>query len=189
MTQDKFIEEHIAVYNAADPSEWLHIPLRLSFGNLPSFVASTYGRSTATFNTLEEQVLLLIRDTRSVPISSLSNGPLVLAPLLQDEYSHISIVSTSEATLYMRYVYIVNELIYFSFREYAGETHRQLALLLFKYSFFNFILFYLRKPILMVPLSKKVHSVQPALCHRGRTGGYHRIYCHSSPLSGCLGKL
>lgn len=136
--KDKFIEEHISVYNAIDPNEWFHIPLRLTFGTLHPYVMSSYGRSTTTFNTLEELVLLLIRDCRSFhPPGSFALRPRVspgwvVAQQKGTNERRLHVVDPIEVTLYLRYVYIANELVYFSLREYAGEAHRQLAILLFR---------------------------------------------------------
>jgi len=206
LRREKYIQEHMTIYNRRRPSEKYWLILKLSFGNLTSFQSAS-GSKTA-FSHLESAVAKLLRDLSAFPkaflvpppnhssssssndISSLppprlsAMSPPISSNILSSSASSstsssssslpLPIPSSSSAIipssipttadslnlssndiqkandLHFRYLYVIDQIIWYGTREQSSENYLQLGQLLFS-SIFSYPIFKEMAPAFLKP--------------------------------------
>ncbi|ORX51768.1 hypothetical protein BCR36DRAFT_582810 [Piromyces finnis] len=124
--RDKYLQEHLTIYNKKRPTEKVWIVLKMSFGNIIDFQSSSVQKSA--YNVLECRIIRLLREIdRYIEVSKSST-------LKDHSNSNNAMVNTSN--LYFKYHYLVDQLIYYGTREHSGDESFRLAILLFSSLFF-----------------------------------------------------
>ncbi|RKO93087.1 hypothetical protein BDK51DRAFT_24729, partial [Blyttiomyces helicus] len=123
LRREKYILEHVTVYNKRRPSEKRFIRLKLQFGFLSQFESASGSRRSHSI--LEGRIVRFLRD--------IEINPLILTFPLDDSLGEDTGTRLADrsADMYFKYVYIVDQLIHYGTREHAAENYMHLANLLF----------------------------------------------------------
>ncbi|ORY06684.1 hypothetical protein LY90DRAFT_678342 [Neocallimastix californiae] len=119
--RDKYLQEHLTIYNRKRPTEKVWIVLKLSFGNIIDFQSSSVQKSS--YKALECRIIRLLREINRYVESIKCSTKEVNS-------------GSSIANLYFKYHYIVDQLIYYGTREHSGDESFHLAILVFTAIFF-----------------------------------------------------
>ncbi|OUM65110.1 hypothetical protein PIROE2DRAFT_7914 [Piromyces sp. E2] len=119
--RDKYLQEHLTIYNKKRPTEKVWIVLKMSFGNIIDFQSSSVQKSA--YNALECRIIRLLREINRYIETTKGT--------MKDVNS-----SVNTANLYFKYHYLVDQLVYYGTREHSGDESFRLAILLFSSLFF-----------------------------------------------------
>ncbi|TPX32047.1 nucleoside-diphosphate kinase [Synchytrium microbalum] len=120
LRKDKYVVEHLNIYNRRRPSEKYWLVLKLSFGHIRDFEMAS--GSKRAFSTIEQHVANFLR--YATKDSSLLSVNEVEDQLVGSQH-------TTAQDLHFLYIYVVDQLIHFGTREHASEAYMRLAHLLF----------------------------------------------------------
>ncbi|KAI8808501.1 hypothetical protein BJ742DRAFT_709657 [Cladochytrium replicatum] len=109
--KERYIVEHMTVYNRRRPTERYWITVKLSFGHLLQFQSASGTKHS--LEVLEHQIVDLLKDFYSSRAADLGSD------------------SKDVMDLYFRYIYIIDQIVHFGTREHASENYHHLANLLF----------------------------------------------------------
>ncbi|CAG8457039.1 15393_t:CDS:2, partial [Dentiscutata heterogama] len=117
--REKYIQEHVTVYNRNRPSENYWIPLRISFGYFTNFQLASGYKASYAFGVLENRTVHFLnnfnRNSQNLPLLDTCNDEDFKKKMLDLEF---------------QYYYIVDQLVYYSTIK-TEENWFQLASLLF----------------------------------------------------------
>eukprot|EP00842_Homolaphlyctis_polyrhiza_P001282 jgi/Hompol1/2154/HPOL_002830-RA len=142
-SNEKYILEHMVVYNKRRPSEKYTIHAKLSFGNVEFFHFASGSRRS--FHNLESHIIRLVHEIESMP--SMYFDSRNLTPEAAEKANNIHFL----------YLYIVDELIHYGTREQGAEPYLQLSTLLFT-MLFSHSLFKEFAPALLRPIPNSVDA-------------------------------
>ncbi|KAJ3214313.1 hypothetical protein HDU67_001804 [Dinochytrium kinnereticum] len=111
LRREKYVSEHIMVYNRSRPAEKCLVNFRISFGSLQDFQFASGPRRATQI--LETRSFLLFRDMSTAPLQHLVPGQAEMPDIL------------------LLYIHIVSELQYYATHEQGSEQYLRLAHLLF----------------------------------------------------------
>ena len=119
--RDKYLQEHLTIYNKKRPTEKVWIVLKMSFGNIIDFQSSSVQKSA--YNALECRIIRLLREINRY---------------IENNKGTVKDINSSVNTtnLYFKYHYLVDQLVYYGTREHSGDESFRLAILLFSSLFF-----------------------------------------------------
>ena len=117
LKKEKYILEHMVVYNKRRPTEKYVIHVKLSFGYLDMFHFASGSRRS--FYTLESHIVRLVHEIEMKSI------------YFEDSATQTKEQQDEAANVYFLYIYITDELIHYGTREQGAESFLQLANLLF----------------------------------------------------------
>ncbi|KAI8917062.1 hypothetical protein DFJ77DRAFT_331406 [Powellomyces hirtus] len=113
---EKYVVEHLTFYNRKRPREKSFVVLKLSLGHMTDFQSASGSRHS--YAAIESHIVKLLRD--------LDNHPEALT-----ESDSSATLNMDASEPYFRFVYVVDQLIYYGTREHAAENYAHLAQLLF----------------------------------------------------------
>eukprot|EP01094_Clydonella_sp_ATCC50884_P006728 TRINITY_DN15939_c0_g1_i1.p1 TRINITY_DN15939_c0_g1~~TRINITY_DN15939_c0_g1_i1.p1 ORF type:complete len:569 (-),score=181.50 TRINITY_DN15939_c0_g1_i1:83-1789(-) len=139
--QNRYLEEHITVYNENRLSESEVIRIRFSFGEFNDFYCSPSPRLVHNVRVLQDQVVGFLKHFCSAwdeacaaaSVSAIGSGPSqrsVSAEEAQQWSSAIARVQNNRS-LYCEYFVIVDQLVYFGLMKHVGSFSFPIAVLLF----------------------------------------------------------
>ncbi|KAJ3416131.1 hypothetical protein HDV05_003100 [Chytridiales sp. JEL 0842] len=130
LRREKYIVEHMTVYNKRRPMEKYWVIFKLSFGHLTMF--QTASGSKRSYNVIESQIVRLLRDINANP---------ALCTLVAESFLPVEVMSSNgmekAMDMFLEYSHIVEDLVHFGTREQAAENYLQLANLLFNSAIFK----------------------------------------------------
>jgi len=118
--KDKYIEEHVSVYNKNNWNERYTIALRFTTGKLKLFYLAPGTKKAYPFTRLEESVVNLITNLHGLCFRLDPEGPSK------------SLISKSYLDIKFDYLYVTDELIFYALKGYVGHFSFQLAHLLYQ---------------------------------------------------------
>ncbi|KAJ3175580.1 hypothetical protein HDU87_006077 [Geranomyces variabilis] len=141
---EKYVVEHLTVYNRRRPREKSFIVVKLSLGHMTEFQSASGSRHS--YAAIESHIIKLLRDLDNHPEN------------IQEDDVVTNNMDSSEP--YFRYVYVVDQLVYFGTREHAAENYAHLAQLLFS-TLFAKPVFRNRGPAVLASTPKDDSKVWP----------------------------
>ncbi|KAH6570662.1 hypothetical protein BASA62_004240 [Batrachochytrium salamandrivorans] len=117
LKKEKYLLEHMVVYNKRRPSEKYSIHIKMSFGNVEIFHFASGSR--LSFFSLESHIIRLIHELESMPAMYFDDCNLTPESIEKADNVHFL------------YIYVIDELIHYGTREHGTATYLQLATLLF----------------------------------------------------------
>ena len=118
LRKEKYVQEHMTIYNADRPSEKFWMILQISFGKFTLFHLPPTSKASQAYDTVEKHIIAFLCDMR-VSSSKLK--------LMDDEAKRAAHVRQ-----HFQLTYILDQLVYYGTKEYTGETYFHLAILLFR---------------------------------------------------------
>ncbi|KND01233.1 uncharacterized protein SPPG_04324 [Spizellomyces punctatus DAOM BR117] len=122
LRREKYIVEHLTIYNRRRPKERRFIVLKLSLGYLTEFQSASGSRYS--YGALEHHIVRLLKEFDSFP-------DLIGESESAFQMTHPEIVMDKTSEAFFRFTYIVDQLVYYGTREHAAENYAHLAQLLF----------------------------------------------------------
>ncbi|KAJ3156718.1 hypothetical protein HDU86_003942 [Geranomyces michiganensis] len=141
---EKYVVEHLTVYNRRRPREKSFVVVKLSLGHMTEFQSASGSRHS--YAAIESHIIKLLRDLDNHPEN------------IQEEDVVTNNMDSSEP--YFRYVYVVDQLVYYGTREHAAENYAHLAQLLFS-TLFSKSVFRTRGPAILIPSPNDDPKVWP----------------------------